>query len=52
MKKDKLIYVLGSGFGGGLIGCFANKLNTIFGCVMFGIGVFILTYCCYKAAKK
>ena len=52
MKIKKIIYSIGCGIGGVLIGFFANKLDTILGCIMFSLGVCILTFSSYKVSKK
>lgn len=38
----KYISCIGSGIGGGMIGLFANKLNTPIGAVCFAVGVILL----------
>ncbi len=38
----KYLSCIGSGIGGGMIGMFANKLNTPIGAVCFTVGVILL----------
>ena len=52
MKKDKVTYLIGTAIGGGLIGFFANKLDTVLGCVVFALGVCLLCFSCYIIYKK
>ena len=44
MKKEKTLFGILCGFGGALIGAFANKLDTIYGGVLFTFGVFLLVF--------
>lgn len=51
MNKKKVFYLIASGFGGGLIGFFANKLNTGIGIIMFTIGIFIMCVSIFRICE-
>ncbi len=51
MKKGKTLYGILCGVGGTLIGLFANKLDTIYGGVLFAFGVFLLVFSIIKLNK-
>ena len=38
----KMLRVIGCAVGAGMIGFFANQLNTVVGCVLFTLGVALL----------
>ena len=44
MNKEKIIYGILCGIGGGLIGFFANRLNSFWGWLLFTLGVVLLVY--------
>ncbi len=48
----KVLYITGCAIGGGLIGCFANKLDTPIGIALFAVGVVLLTASAYIYAKR
>ena len=39
---NKLLRIIFSALGGGLIGIFAGQLNTVYGCILFTFGVALL----------
>ena len=47
-----IIYILGVALGGCFIGLFAKQLSTVLGCVMFSIGVCLLSISGYMSTKK
>lgn len=49
--NKKMFYVFGSGFGGGLVGFSANRLDTTFGIITSTIGIFLMVFCIIKANK-
>ena len=51
MKKGKILYGIMCGAGGILIGVFANRLDTIYGGVLFTFGVFLLVFSIFKLNK-
>ncbi len=48
----KLLPVLFCGLGSGMIGFFANRLNTVIGCVFFTLGVVLLVSSIIRASKQ
>lgn len=44
MKNKKLLYSITCALGSGLIGFFAKDLNTIYGCILFGLGSSLMVY--------
>ena len=44
MKMINTIYMLLGALGGGLIGFFAGKLNTVLGIIMFCLGICLLVF--------
>ncbi len=48
----KILYSVSAGVGGGLIGIFAGKLDTVLGAVLFSVGVCVLCLSVYFSAKK
>ncbi len=50
--NKKAVYIAGCVIGSGLIGFFANKLDTPIGIVLFGSGVLLITVSAYRAAKE
>ena len=53
MKKKKLLYVIGCALGAGLVGFFSNQLTkSIFGALMFCLGVFLMVICMNRAVKE
>ena len=51
MKNKKALFAVGCGLGGGMIGYFASQLNSLFGAVMFALGVAILVFSAIKLGK-
>ena len=51
MKGKKLLYSSLCALGGGMVGFFANRLNEIYGCVLFGIGVGLMVYSIANLSK-
>ena len=51
MKNKKILYMFLCGFGGGLIGYFANKLSNPFGIIMFTLGIMLLVFSSIKISK-
>ena len=51
MNKEKIIYGILCGIGGGLIGFFANKLTTLAGGVLFTLGIVLLVVSIIKLDK-
>jgi len=51
MNKEKIIYGILCGIGGGLIGFFANKLNTFVGGGLFTLGIVLLVFSITKLNK-
>ena len=51
MNKEKIIYGILCGFGGGLIDFFANKLTTLVGGVLFTLGIVLLVFSIIKLNK-
>ena len=52
MTNKKVLYVLLCALGSGTIGFFANKLNQVYGCILFGIGVALMVYSIINLTKK
>ena len=52
MKKTKVLYAIGCAVGGGLIGFFAGKLDSILGVGMFCFGVFLIVFSSIKVNKN
>ena len=48
----KIIQVICCAIGSGMIGFFANQLNTVIGCVCFTLGVVLLVTSIFKINKK
>ena len=48
----KVLQVICCAVGSGMIGFFANQLNTILGCVFFTLGVALLVYSIAMVGKK
>lgn len=48
----KILYVILCLLGGGLVGFMANKLTTIYGPILFGIGVGLMVYSIYNLCRK
>ena len=51
MNIKNIVYNLICGLGGGLIGCFASRLDTNFGIILFTLGIFLLVFSCIKLSK-
>lgn len=51
MNKKEFIYLLACTLGGGMVGFFANKLNEIYGIILFTVGVVLITYSVNKLNK-
>ena len=52
MQRENVIYGVLCGIGGGMIGLFANRLNTIWGAALFTLGICILVFSIIKLDKK
>lgn len=48
----KTLYVICCAGGSFLIGFFANKLDTVYGCVLFALGVALLTGSIVRISKE
>lgn len=48
----KIFQVIGCALGGGMIGYFANQLNTVVGSVCFAVGVALLVASIIMISKK
>lgn len=44
MGKKKVLFAILCALGGAMIGCFANQLSEIYGCVLFGAGVGLMVF--------
>lgn len=44
MRRKKILYALLCALGCGMIGFYANQLNEISGCLLFGLGTAIMVY--------
>ena len=44
VKNKKVLLCISSGVGGGLIGVFAGRLDTVLGCLFFTAGIAILVF--------
>jgi len=44
MKNKKMLYIITCTLGSGTVGFFANYLNEVYGCILFGIGVGLMVY--------
>ena len=42
MEMKKMLNAACAGAGGNFIGCFADELDTVIGCVFFGLGVIMV----------
>jgi len=51
MKNQKMLYTILCALGSGAIGFFANKLTEAYGCIFFGIGVFLMVFSIIKLNK-
>ncbi len=45
--KKKILYAIGCAVGGACIGFFANQLNTVWGVIIFTVGIVLVTFCTY-----
>ncbi len=52
MQRENVIYGVLCGIGGGMIGLFANRLNTIWGAALFTFGICLLVFSIIKLDKK
>ena len=52
MNTKKVFQVICCATGAGMIGFFANQLNTVVGCVFFALGVALLVGSIILASKK
>ena len=52
MNIKKVFQVICCALGGGMIGFFANQLNTVVGCVLFTLGVALLVGSIILVSKK
>ena len=48
----KALQVICCAIGGGMIGFFANRLNTVIGCVLFTLGVILLVASIIMVSKQ
>ena len=48
----KILYIVLCALGSGIIGFFANQLNQIYGCVLFGIGVALMVYSIINLTRR
>lgn len=48
----KAFQVICCAIGGGMIGFFANRLNTVIGCVLFTLGVILLVASIIMVSKQ
>ena len=51
MEVKKILSAACAGAGGCFIGCFADDLNTVIGCVFFGLGVIMVASSLITAFK-
>ena len=52
MKNKKLFFIILCALGGGTVGFFANQLNELYGCILFGLGVGLLVYSIINISKQ
>jgi len=51
MKKKKLLFAILCALGSGMVGLFANRLNEVHGCILFGLGVALMVYSIFNLSK-
>lgn len=51
MKKKKLLFAIICALGSAMVGFFANQLNEVYGCILFGIGVALMVYSIFNLSK-
>ena len=51
MKRKEIIYSMMCAIGGGIVGVFSSRLNEIYGCVLFIIGITLIVYSVIRLSK-
>ncbi len=52
MRRKNIFAAAGCAVGGAFVGIFANQLNTIFGAMLFAVGIVLMCCCSYGLAKE
>lgn len=51
MKNKKLLYVITCVLGSGILGYFSKDLNTVYGTILFSIGIALMVYSIINLSK-